>query len=360
MKKISVLLIIAMLLTTMLVGCDSSEQGNADNTEVKEKKSILDSDEQITWKLSHAVIEGDVLDLYCREFAKKVEEKFNGKVKIEVYPTGQLGDPIAIQELAQNGGLQFALLPAPFVGTIIPEIQATGLNFVFSGDREVNQRVLHEGEAVKELNKSFEQQKLKPLDWLNEDFNCWTSNKPLRTLEDFEGFKMRVYSSPLTIANYEALGANPTPIPFAEVYSSLQLNMVEGQENPIVLIEKNKFNEVQDYLTISNHGVVTETLTANLKFFNSLAPEDQERIMSVIPEVSEYLFNMQDGITKESLQKIKEEGSTEIIELTSEQRAAFIEASTSVKDTLNKLAGERGKKIYDLLIEDVKRFEAEK
>ncbi|MCG8482119.1 MAG: TRAP transporter substrate-binding protein DctP, partial [Clostridia bacterium] len=226
----------------------------------------------------------------------------------------------------------------------------------FDEDKELNAKVLREGNATKELNRMLEEKNVKALDWILEDFSCWTSNKPIRTLEDFQGLKIRVMESPMDIEGVRVLGANPTPISFAEVYSALQLNMVDGQQNPIVIINSNKFYEVQKYLTLSNHTVVVDIVASNPDFWDSLSHEDQEKLNKVFLKVNALIIEQQGVQTAEALEEIKAAGTTEIIELSAEEKEKFIEASAKAEDKFIELAGENGKKILDLFIQDMENF----
>ena len=242
MKK-KLLLLAVSLIAIMLVfaGC-----GGNDDPQTEGQTEV--------WKLAHQESTGTVFDNYAHHFADLVSEKSNGRITVEVYPVGQLGDTGTQVEMLMNGGVQFGILAAGDVGDMFPATQALSLNFVFSDDDDVNSAVLTQGEATKYLNNLFLDKNITTYDWLSLGNMQWTSNKPLHTLKDFKGFKMRIMASPIIAANYEALGASPTPMAFTETYSGLQLKTVEGTEQPLNAIQEMKFYEVQDYITMSNHA----------------------------------------------------------------------------------------------------------
>lgn len=156
----------------------------------------------------------------------------------------------------------------------------------------------------------------------------WTSNKPLKTLDDFSGFKMRTMQSPLIISSYKAYGANPTAVPFSDVYSSLQLNMIDGQENPIFYIEHNNLHEVQDYLTLSRHAIYVAATAINPDFYDSLPSDIQQAILDTVDEIRDYSFDMQREMNDSALDRMIESSGIEVIELTTEARQEFRQKST--------------------------------
>lgn len=344
MKKKLNLLLVVVLITTLFVGCN---QGDNNVNEV----------ETVVWKVAYEEIEGGIQDLYAKKFEELIEAKFEGRVDVELYPAGQLGYGSAQTELLKAGGVEFMLNYAAVVATTIPETQVLSLNFLYSEDHEVNMKVLNQGKGIKRLDELFLENDMKSLHWFNLGFMNWTSNRPLNSIEDFEGFKMRTMASPIIIANYKALNANPTPVPFMEVYSSLQLKMIDGQENPVATIQEMKFHEVQDYLTLSKHGILPCNLVSNVNFWDKMSDEDKALFESILPELSDYIVVAQAELTEKRLQLIKDSSEIEVTELTAEQRAAFTQASLSVRDEYINEVGDSGKEILDLFIQDLKNFE---
>ncbi|SHJ25927.1 extracellular solute-binding protein, family 7 [Dethiosulfatibacter aminovorans DSM 17477] len=348
-KKIVSLICLVLVMSLMFVGCGGNGQQTSGESQGSEEKLI--------WKFAHSGRNDDMLDSYAKKFKDVIEAKSNGRVEIQLFPAEQLGDDNARLEHAQNGTAEFVIVAAPFIGSVAPEMQVFGLNFVFSEDTSVNAKVLREGKAAEKLETIMLDKNVKIVDWITEDFSCWTSNKPIRNLADIKDQKIRVMESPMDIEGLKVLGANPTPISFTEVYSALQLNMVDGQQNPIVIINSNKFNEVQKYLMLSNHTVVVDILASNPNFYNGLSEADRKLVDEAVAEVNGYITNMQSEMTGEALQAIEDAGTTEIIEFSGEIRNEFKEASKVAMDKYFELAGESGKEIYNLLIEDVKNFD---
>lgn len=354
MKRYLSLLMVLMLITVLVVGCGGNN--SSDNNDGKEAKN----DQAQVWRFVHEEIPGSVQDMYAQKFKELIEEKSGGKIKVEVYPVGQLGDGVTQVELLQNGGVQFAINNPGATATIVPENQLFNLHFLFSDDMAVNQKVMSKGKAIEKMNELYLQKNMKVLDWFTEGFMMWTANKPIRTLEDMKGFKIRTMASPMIVAAYEAYGANPTPVPYMEVYSSLQLNMIDGQVNPIFAIQEMKFYEVQTHLMLSKQDIFVGTFCVNPDFWETLSDDNKQMVESIIPQLNDYIFEVQEKLNSERLEKIKKASDIKIIELTDDERAAFKKASKKAYDVYVNEVGEKGKEILELLQQDVKNAEAGK
>lgn len=324
-----------------------------------DKPSVMESKKKVVWKLAHSAYEGDIIDIYAIKAKEEIEKAFEGKVEIQLFPAGQLGDYVAQQEQLQSGGLEFSLPVVASLSTILPEINFTGINFVLSPSHAVNDKAMREGEAFKIINEKLEAQGIKVINWISEDFSCWSSNTPIEKLEDLVGLKIRVYPAAQIIANYKALNANPTPIPFAEIYSALQLNVATAQENPLAIIYSNKLFEVQKYITISNHTAPIDAFSASKSFWDTLSREDKDRIEKAMDVVSKYTLEKQVEVRNDAIGKIKAAGSTTFIELDPAERERIAEASIPARQEFFKATGEEGEKLLSLWLEDVKKYEAE-
>jgi len=174
-----------------------------------------------------------------------------------------------------------------------------------------------------------------------------TNDIEIHVPADFKGVKMRVMPSPLLIAQYEAWGANPIPIEYAELYNALQQGVVDGQENPLQTIALNKFYEVQNTMILSGHGYMTYVMVANKSWFESLPQELQDLIKEANLKASEE----ESVLVKESeakyLEQIKNSG-IKVYALTDEEKAKFIEASKPVHEEFAKTEKQKAilEKIY--------------
>lgn len=307
------------------------------------------------WRFAHEEVNGSVQDVYVKEFKKIIEEKSNGKIQIEIYPVGQIGDATQQTELLQLGGLEFAMVSPGNTGTIVPENQLFSLHFLFLEDMEKNKKIFRESVALNEdLTNKYLKKNIMPLSYWAEGFMQWTSNKSLREPKSFRGFKMRTMPSPMTMASYDAYDANPTPIPYMEVYSSLQLNMIDGQENPMFAIEEMKYAEVQNHITLSNASLFVTVTACNPDFFNRLPKEEKNLILDTIDELQDFAFDIQEKLNNEALEKILVTYPETTVEtLSSSERQQFINKSKTAKNKYIEMVGKSGAQILTKLENEI-------
>lgn len=350
MKKVILSAISLILVMIMLVGCGGSEKPT-DSTNNGGKETYI-------IKLAHEEAPGSFQDLYAKKFAEVLKENTNGKVDVEIFTIGQLGSDQDILQSLQTGVINMALTSPGTTGNLIPEAQFFNLHFLFSDDMEKNKEILNESKAINEmLTEVYAQKGIKVLAYWTEGFMNWTSNKPLKTLDDFSGFKMRTMQSPLIISSYKAYGANPTAVPFSDVYSSLQLNMIDGQENPIFYIEHNNLHEVQDYLTLSRHAIYVAATAINPDFYDSLPSDIQQAILDTVDEIRDYSFDMQREMNDSALDRMIESSGIEVIELTTEAREEFRQKSLPIRDEYVKQVGGIAEEIMKTLVQEIETIE---
>lgn len=187
----------------------------------------------------------------------------------------------------------------------------------------------------------------------------WTSSKEISEPADFENFKMRTQTSPLILKSYEAYGADPTPMSWSELYTALDRGTVEGQENPIFFIGDASFNEVQDYMTMSNHNNYVAMTTVNTDWYEGLDEEMKTMVDETVTEMQDWVFEEQKKQNEEYLETIKNdtENPTEIVELSDEQREAFKEKAEPVRDFYRNEVSTVDGEVLDKLIEEINAAE---
>ena len=357
MKKRILALLLVLLLGVLVVGC--GQQQEAEQPEPEAEQAESEQVEPIVVKFAHEEIPGSVQDMYAQKFKEVLEEKTGGKIQVQIFPIGQLGDATQQCELLQNGGIEFGCVSPGNTGTIVPENQLFSLHFLFSDNMDVNAEVMKRSKALNEdLNALYLEKKIKVLAYWTEGFMQWTSSTPLNKPEDFKGFKMRTMPSPMIVAAYEAYGANPTPMPYMQVYSGLQLKMIDGQENPLFAIEEMHFYEVQNYLTLASSNLYVTTTAVNPDFFDSLSPDLQQAVLDTVEELRDYSFEIQEKLNSERLEKIKAAFKGEVVTLTPEQIEAFRAASMPARDRYVEMVGDKGKAILGKLVKEVEEIEA--
>lgn len=313
------------------------------------------------WRFAIEETSGSVQDAYAQKFKELVEEKSGGKVIVKVYPYGTLGTSDQLSELLYNGSLQFAMASPGHIGKMIPEVQVLLLHYVFSDDEEVNRKVLKSPEIKNEFNQLFADKGFEMLSVFSEGWQVWSANKPIKSPEDFSGVKFRVMTSPLLMAAYEAYGASSTPLAYSEVYSALQLKMIDGQVNPVFAIEEMSFYEVNDHLIFANQAQFYTTCLTNKKFYEKLTAEEKAWVDESIEELSDYIAETQARFNEERLHVIREKNpDIKVVELTPQERDAFRQASVPVREQFKGIAGERGAELLQTILKEVEKVESEK
>ncbi len=342
-----------LVLTLALVGCADPDE---DATTMDEPAAPPEP-EPVTWRFALEEIEGSVQDAYAQEFARRLSERSDGMINIEIYPYGSIGTSSQITEMMQSGALELAFASPGHLADAIPEVGLFTLHFVLSDDSEVNRQVLSDPRLHELFQEPYRNEDLELLAIVQEGWMIWSGDKPLRTPDDFKDFRIRTMTSPMLVESYRAYGASPTPMPYAEVYSGLQLGQIDGQVNPIFAIEEMSFYEEQDYLTSGRHAQFVATVAASRQWWDGLPDDQREMVEQTRDELVDWIDREQLRYNEERLQAILDAGGTEFVELTDEEREVFRELSLGVRDTYVEQAAERGREILDTLLELVAEYD---
>ena len=242
------------------------------------------------------------LNIRTTEAAKRVKEKTSGKVEIQVFPNNQLGSDTDMLSQLRSGALEFFTLSGLILSTLVPVASINGVGFAFKDYGQVWPTMdgalgtLVRGEIAKRGLYAFAKM------YDNGYREITSSTKPIKTPEDLSGFKIRVPASPLWTSMFKAFGASPTTINFNEVYTALQTKVVDGQENPLSLIDTAKLYEVQKYVAITNHMWDGFWFLANKKAFEAMPAN--------LREVVEAEFNTSAVDERNDLAKMNETVAT--------------------------------------------------
>ena len=344
-----------LVLMLALVGCADPE----DDSAATDEPASPPEPEVVTWRFALEEIEGSVQHAYAQEFASRVEERSDGMINVEIFTYGTIGTSSQITEMMQSGALELAFASPGHLADAIPEIGVFTLHFVLSDDSEINRQVLSDPRLHERFHEPYRNEDLQLLAIVQEGWMVWSGDKPLRTPDDFKDFRIRTMTSPILVESYRAYGANPTPMPYAEVYSGLQLGQIDGQVNPIFAIEEMSFYEEQDYLTSGRHAQFVATLAGSRQWWDNLPEQHREMVTQTRDELVEWIDREQIRFNEERLQNILDAGGTEFIELTDEEREVFRELSLPVRATYIDQAGERGQEILDTLLELIAEADAD-
>ncbi len=284
--------------------------------------------EPIVIKFSHVVADSTPKGQGALLFKKLVEERLPGKVEVQVYPNSSLfGDGKEMEALSLGDVHIIAPSLAKFENYSKP-IQLFDLPFLFDNIEAVDRfQASPEGQ---QLLLSMQDKGITGLAYWHNGMKQLSANKPLHEPKDARGLKFRVQASRVLEEQFKAIRANPRKMAFAEMYQGLQTGVVNGAENPWSNMYSQKIHEVQKYATESNHGVLDYMVITNTKFWNNLPEDIRVELKNIMAEVSKEVNRQAFELNEEHKQKILDEKTTEIIQLTPEQREEWREAMRPV------------------------------
>lgn len=290
-------------------------------------------------KFSHVVARDTPKGKAADMFAKLVNERSAGKLRVEVYPNSQLYKDGEEMNAIQMGSVQM-LAPslAKFGPLGVKEFELFDLPFIFD-DYSSLHRVTN-GAIGASLFKKLEPKGIVGLAYWDNGFKVFSANKPLRSPADFKGLKMRIQSSKVLDAQMRALGVIPQVMAFSEVYQALQTGVVDGTENPPSNFYTQKMQEVQKYVLESNHGYLGYAVIMNRKFWESLSDEQRKIISSAMQEATRYANAIAQKENADALNAVKASGKTQIITPTAAQRNALKKALIPVHKKMASRIGE--------------------
>lgn len=331
-KVVSCLLLITLVLT--IIGCGSKP-------EIAEEKNGAkgQTGDKIAIKLAHVEPEDRSVHKACMEFKEYLEEKTNGQVSVEVYPNAQLGGDRQAVEGVSVGTIEIAVAASAVMSGYDPKFGVLDLPYIFK-NREATYKAC-DGAVGEKLNSL-----LPPLGMIGLGYNDngqrhITNNvKPINEPADMKGIKIRVMENPVYIDMFRTLGANPTPMSFGEVYTALQQKTVDAQENPVALIYASKFQEVQEYLSLTGHTYSFNIVVMNKDFYDSLPSEIQTLVKD---GAKKFLVDKQRQLEaaddNASIEKLKQAGMI-VNQVTPENMEKFVEAMKPVHEKYATTIGE--------------------
>ena len=203
-----------------------------------------------------------------------VAQKSGGKMKIQTFFDGSLGSDIPTIQQLRTGTLDMVVTATSFLSTMVPSAAVFDLPFLFASEKEADAAL--DGKAGELLAQRLTGVGLVTLAyWENGFRNMTNSKRPINRMEDLVGLKMRALQNPIVVETFKAMGGFAVPMPFTEVYSALETKTVDGQENPVPIIESAKFYEVQRYLSMTRHIYNPGVVLYSKQLFDKLAPVEQ-------------------------------------------------------------------------------------
>jgi tripartite ATP-independent transporter DctP family solute receptor len=251
-----------------------------------------------------------------------VSERTNGRIKIQVMNNSVLGNEKDTIEQTRFGVIDMNRVNAAPFNNLVPETMVLGLPFLFRDTEHMHHVV--DGPIGDEILAAFEPHGLIGLAFYDSGARSfYTTKKPIRSLADLKGLKIRVQQSDLWIAMMEAFGANPTPMPMGEVYSSLETGVVDGAENNWPSYESARHYEVAKNYSLTQHSLTPEILVISKISWDKLSPEDQKILRQAAKDSVGKMRELWVAREKASEEKVRAAGNTIIKVNTEEFRAAM-------------------------------------
>ncbi|MBV2131678.1 TRAP transporter substrate-binding protein [Pseudomonas sp. MAP12] len=256
----------------------------------------------------------------AQKFADLVSEKSGGKIKVRLFPGGTLGGDLQTISSLQGGTLDLTVLNSGILAAQVPEFAMLDFPYLFNNTAEAHAVI--DGEVGQKLHASLESKGLVGLGYWDLGFRNLTNSKhPVTKPEDMQGLKVRVIQSPIYLETFKALGANPVPMPFPEVYTGLEQRTVDGQENPFTVILGSKFNEVQKYLSVTNHIYNPQSFVVGQKTWQKLNADEQALIRDAAKEAQTYQRQVTEDSQSKALETLK--GSMQVNEIAPQEVERF-------------------------------------
>jgi len=323
MKVLSLLLVLVFALVTA-TGCGGN--GNGEPAPAPENgEAEAPSEEQIVLRgattpdASHPYNQGLIA------YGEMLEERTDGKFRIETYPDSQLGSERELIEGVQMGTIELTVVSTAPLAGFSDAFLVTDLPFIFEDkphayrvlDGEIGQSIFDQLEGTGIVGLAF---------WENGFRNITNSQRPIEVPEDMEGLKIRTMENQIHMDSFRQVGADPTPMAFGELFTALQQGTVDGQENPLPIISVSRFSEVQEHLALTGHFYAPAPLLISGAFWDTLTEEEQEIFQQAAIEATE----IQRGMIQEMDDRLVDELAEEGMQITRPDVAPWQEAMAPV------------------------------
>jgi TRAP-type transport system periplasmic protein len=244
-----------------------------------------------------------------KKFAELVQAKSGGKMKVNLFFGATLGSDQAITTSIQGGTVEMSVMNSGILASLAKELAIFDFPFLFANEKESDAIV--DGPVGKKMHKLLEEKGVIGLAYWDLGYRHITNSKrPLNKVEDIDGLKLRVIPNPINVDWVKALGANPTPMPFPEVYGGLESKAIDGQENPVAVIAANKFWEVQKHIALTNHQYNPQSVIFSKKIWDTLSAAEKKIIDDSADESAKHQRDQSRAAVAANVELLKKNGMT--------------------------------------------------
>lgn len=285
---------------------------------------------QLVLKLGHIQSETDNWQLGAIKFKEELEKRSKGEITLKIYPNSTLGGDRDLVEGMQMGTVDFGLV-AGVLSNFEKSLGLWELPYLFNDQKDFD-KVVHGKIGAEVADRILKKSKIRVLNWWDRGPRQITSNKPIMKLEDLKGLKIRLPEIPAKVAAFRAMGANPTPMAWSEVYTALQQNVIEAQENPVPFIYGGHIQEVQKYIAMSDHQYEYVGIAMSDKRWKKLSAAQQKIVKEAAQAATVYENKLVIDNTAKLLEEMKKQG----LKVTYPDKAGLAKVARSVHEEVAK------------------------
>jgi tripartite ATP-independent transporter DctP family solute receptor len=325
-----------MFIQAVLASVALATMGMASAQDIKERtiKFGLNSPE------GHPAVAG------MRKFASAVEAKSGGKMKVQLFLNGALGSDQATLSSLKGGVVEMAVMNSGILASEVKALEVFDFPFMFANEKEADAIV--DGPIGQKMHAALADKGIIGLSYWELGFrNITTGKKQITKVDDIAGLKLRVIPNAINVDWVKALGANPTPLPFPEVYAALEQGAIDGQENPIAVIAANKFWEVQKNVALTNHQYNPQSVIFSKKVWDTLSAAERKIIDESADEAVKAQREANRAALNNNLELLKKNGMT----ITTLPAAEIAKLREKMKPVIDKHSAALGTVVADVQAE---------
>ena len=284
-----------------------------------------------------------------KKFKETVEAKSGGKIKVQLFLNGTLGSDQATLSSVKGGTVEMAVMNSGILSSEVKALEVFDFPFLFANEKEAD--AIADGPIGQKMHAALADKGIVGLSYWELGFrNITTSKKAINKVEDIAGLKLRVIPSPINLDWVKALGANPTPLPFPEVYGALEQGAIDGQENPVAVIAANKFWEVQKFMAQTNHQYNPQSVIFSKKVWDSMSATEKKIIDDAADDAVKAQRQANRAALAANLELLKKNGMTvttlpeaEVAKLREKMKPVIDKHSAALGSTVTEVQAELAK-----------------
>jgi tripartite ATP-independent transporter DctP family solute receptor len=346
------ILIVCMAVVLIVAGCGNSNNNTSSSDNTKSNDKAANEPAQKDKKETKVIKAGIGLNdqhpqyLGLLKFKEIVEEKTDGEITVQTFHSGQLGDDRTMTEALQLGSQEVTIPSTAPLANFVPEFSVFDFPFIFPNEQVAD--IVLDGPVGQKFLDKLESQELVGLAfWENGFRNVTNSKRAIKTVEDFKGLKLRTMENEVHLEAFRALGANPAPMAFTELFTAMQQGTVDGQENPFATIYLSKFYEAQSFFSNTNHVYSPFVFLMSKSFYDELTPDQQQIVRDAAIEAGALERQLNREANEKYVAELVAEGM-EYSEITPEENQKMKELVQPVIDKFSeKIGQETVKEVYD-------------